>query len=179
MRMSISIPEALKARMDRVREDVNWSSIACRAFEQKLGEIASRKERKNMTDLIERLRASKLQQESDLFKDGFEWGKEWAKNEATAKQLERLERMYNRLSTEPIHDWQRFFRFDADRPYATYELFYFELAPDDKSRTQAAAREFWEHAAGDDGDRDIQEGEWVRGFAEGALDIWNHVKNKI
>ncbi|MHC4179286.1 MAG: hypothetical protein ACYSWU_17370 [Planctomycetota bacterium] len=38
---SISVPPDLKRRMDKVKEPVNWSAVACQAFEQKLAEISA------------------------------------------------------------------------------------------------------------------------------------------
>ena len=58
-RQTVSIPIVLKQRMDKVAEPVNWSAEAGRAFEAKLAEISSRKEKQNMADVIQRLRASK------------------------------------------------------------------------------------------------------------------------
>ena len=56
-RTTISIPPDLKARMEAVDEPVNWSALACRAFEQKLAEIIKRKGSSNMNDVINRLGA--------------------------------------------------------------------------------------------------------------------------
>ena len=39
---SVSVTPELKARMDKVKQKVNWSAIACRAFEAKLSELANR-----------------------------------------------------------------------------------------------------------------------------------------
>ncbi len=36
----ISVPYKLKQRMGKVRENVNWSAIACLAFRKKLDKIA-------------------------------------------------------------------------------------------------------------------------------------------
>jgi hypothetical protein len=35
-RMSITVPAELKARMDQVDADFNWSSVAARAFEREI-----------------------------------------------------------------------------------------------------------------------------------------------
>jgi len=177
-KMTIYVPDNLKERMDRIKEDVNWSNIACRGFEQKLGEIASRKEKKKMADAVQRLRAWKHQHESRLFKEGFDWGQDWAKDDASVTQLKRLEMLYNRLSNEPVYNWEHFFAFDANNAYTVYELLYFQLEPDHNGDRESA-RDFWERAVGDDGDTNIQEGELVRGFAEGALDIWRSVKHQL
>jgi hypothetical protein len=39
-RTTITVPADLKARMEAVGEPVNWSAIACQAFEQGLAKIA-------------------------------------------------------------------------------------------------------------------------------------------
>jgi hypothetical protein len=40
MRSSVSIPPELKARMDASTREINWSAVACEAFERKLIEVA-------------------------------------------------------------------------------------------------------------------------------------------
>jgi hypothetical protein len=75
MRTSISVPLALKKRMDAAKEQINWSAIACRAFEEKLAEIASRKRRKTLDDVIQRLRGSKQKEEDEQYKIGYEAGR--------------------------------------------------------------------------------------------------------
>jgi len=62
---SSSIPDELKKRMDRVKEPVNWSSLAADAFELKLGEIARRQEEKTLEEVIARLRAHIVEDEMD------------------------------------------------------------------------------------------------------------------
>src|SRR6516225_5119268 len=42
-RTTITVPPDLKARMEAVEESVNWSAIACQAFEQRLAEITRRR----------------------------------------------------------------------------------------------------------------------------------------
>lgn len=62
MRINISVPYDLKARMDAVRnETTNWSKVACRAFEAQLCAIASTKgtkaERRDRDNLIARIKS--------------------------------------------------------------------------------------------------------------------------
>src|SRR4051812_13093986 len=59
IRTNISVPQELKARMEAVAEPVNWSSVACEAFESKLAEITARRGARDMREAIERLRASR------------------------------------------------------------------------------------------------------------------------
>jgi hypothetical protein len=69
---SISIPSHLRSRMDAVDEQVNWSAIACQAFEQKLAEINKRKELRDISDVVIRLRASRRQFENEQYQAGHE-----------------------------------------------------------------------------------------------------------
>jgi hypothetical protein len=173
VRTTISVPRDLKRRMEKVKEPVNWSAVACRAFEDKLGEIATKKEKKTMEDVIERLRASKRQSDSDDHQWGRECGESWVKDSADARDLERLEALFERSLPG---DWQSFFdsRFESTA-HTTAERFYFEIVPG-ANGDSASAADFWETIAGEDSDLND---EFVRGVAEGALDIWRKIKNQL
>ncbi len=88
--MTIAVRADLKARIDGVKDDANWSAIACRAFEQELAKINSRKGADAVRDTIERLRASKQKADDESIKEGFAAGQRWAKDAAEAEELERL-----------------------------------------------------------------------------------------
>src|SRR4051794_3333556 len=90
MRTSVSVPPELKARMDAVDVAINWSAVACQAFEQKLLEVTSRKGIKDMKDVVNRLRASKQRKEEGRFQEGYAAGESWAKESAEVEELERL-----------------------------------------------------------------------------------------
>ena len=51
VRMNISLSQGLKRRMGVMKDEVNWSAIAARAFEEKLAAIATAKEKKSMDDV--------------------------------------------------------------------------------------------------------------------------------
>ena len=90
-RTTISVPRDLKRRMDAVKEPVNWSALACRAFEEKLAEIATKKEEKSMADIIQRLRTTK----PDLiYQQGQADGRRWASEQAQYEDMLRLEQLY-------------------------------------------------------------------------------------
>src|SRR5262245_16856118 len=91
-RTTITVPQDLKNRMDAIKEDVNWSALACQAFEAKLGEIAAKKARLTMNNAaaIERLRALKRKENEQNYVRGEELGCGWAKAEATPRELEQL-----------------------------------------------------------------------------------------
>lgn len=88
-RINISVSESLRERM-REAGDVNWSAVAQEAFEKKLGEIAAARKEKDVKDVIQRLRATKIAGESDDTRRGFERGVEWAKHQATWADLETV-----------------------------------------------------------------------------------------
>ena len=90
VRFNITIPDDLKARMKEVREDVNWSTVAAHAFEQKLAEILKRKGPKDMKSAIERLRASKQRLDNEEYEAGFEAGQNWAMESAEAWELTNI-----------------------------------------------------------------------------------------
>jgi hypothetical protein len=176
-RTTISLPAELKARMDAVGEPVNWSAIACRAFEQKLAEITRRRGVKNVRDIVTRLRASKTRQSDEHYNRGFENGKKWAAEEAEAGELERLAAARDGVG----YDWDRMFDPDtADHnAYGACEHLVFIMRPESDGVRQAAA-DFWEHVAGNDSEtlRWDPDG-YVRGFAAGALEIWDEVKAQL
>ncbi len=68
-RRMVSLPAELNRRMAQT-DGVNWSAIAVRAWEQEFGRLAEQKEEKDVTDIVDRLRASKRQSESEFYKDG-------------------------------------------------------------------------------------------------------------
>lgn len=89
-RMNISVPDELKNRMDNAGNGENWSAIACTAFEIRLGEIAKLKQEKEMSDVIQRLRASKKSRQTEAFSLGEKLGYQWARDRAEFDELERV-----------------------------------------------------------------------------------------
>jgi hypothetical protein len=115
-RTTISLPRDLKRRMDAVKEEINWSAVACRAFEEKLGELAAKKEKKAMADIIQRLRAAKQRGADALYRQGYEDGRRWASERAEYDDLVRLEQFYAKRRAE--RDWEKFFERDHGQPRA-------------------------------------------------------------
>src|SRR5438094_610841 len=98
VRMNISVPDTLKARMDLIVEAVNWSALACLAFEDKIAEIATRKEKKTMQDVIDRLKVSHRANLDALTTEGLECGRQWAMHKASAVELRRIKEQKELLS---------------------------------------------------------------------------------
>lgn len=173
-RSNLSIPVELKARMDAVDEPVNWSAVACRAFELKLAEIDSRREVKSMDDVINRLRASKQQSDEVVHEEGHEAGRQWAMTRAEAIELERLEELYDRWRSDLDRLWNPSPR-DA---YGPGEAFVFTINPEHDG-DRKAAEDFWEERLGEYWESFVFQDGYVQAFAEGALGIWRDVKAKL
>src|SRR5262245_47766624 len=133
-RTTISIPLDLKARMDAAGEQVNWSAVAARAFEEKLAELASRKSAKErtMADVVQRLRASKLKGQDRRYKAGHDAGERWAKNLASAEELERLADFLDTLDCDPSYGREEFFSDYGLGAHSKPELLYFKLDPEEE-----------------------------------------------
>ncbi len=172
-RTTISVPADLKARMEAVEESVNWSAIACRAFEQTLAEITKRRGARNMKEVAMRLRASKRKSETEQYNEGFEAGKTWAMNQAEADELERLVD----LREKNITNWDVLFDQYDSNAYSVAEQMAFTILGKDAEPGRPEAREFWERAIGEDAVSSPPE--LVRGFIEGALQVWEEVADDL
>lgn len=181
VRMNITVPAALKKRMDGVKERVNWSAIASRAFETEIDRIHKQREIEGMNEIAKRLRETKREAEAKkdaMYAEGFEAGKDWAANRAKAIELENMYDNYiNKLGGkfDETNECNRV-RWDTDNipVFMLYVL--------------AGGAEVCEY--GDFTDRtgiwrDVEEHElkdYIReaiGFAEGAMAVWEEVKDQI
>lgn len=175
IRMSVYMSDDLKKRMEAVKEPVNWSALACAAFEHKLGEIAQRKQVKNMKDAIQRLRASMLEEGSENRKRGRDDGADWAEHRAAAKELKRLDAaVQNVLSV-----FDDLFHVDDDNSaYSSGECFVMCLLPDGRFDRDDSS-DFWATNVGDEAEELSREPDYVCGFAEGALEFWRVAKGSL
>lgn len=175
-RTSISVPPELKARMDAVAEPVNWSAVACRAFEDELARITTLRGAKDVKDAIERLRASKRKSEDERYQEGFEAGQRWAIAEAEAEELEHIETLRQRVDS---YNWDDWFENGERDSYGSGDRLAFVVKPEFNGNRQWG-REFWEcYSHRDDWEAMMDTPAFVRGFAEGALEVWGEVKDQI
>ena len=154
-RMNISVPDDVKACMDAAMEPVNWSAVASRAFEIELGEIAKRKQEKDMSDVIARLRASKLESNTAEYQEGHEAGRRWAELDAEFLELNLLDKAEERRGVEGWEwSWNQI-------PHAIGD--------------NQTADEFWE------GIEQIQDKDedYYNGFVDGALEVYEQVADEI
>jgi hypothetical protein len=175
VRQNIAIPANVKRRMDRVREPVDWSAVAAQAFEAKLDELAAGIEGRMLHEVIERLRASKAQLQNGDFREGRIAGRKWAEKHADARQLLRLARWRDRTG----HAWEDCFITVRGQAFCAGEIFAGTIIGEDANRQ--SMRDFWTSALPNYDKRHgrYTNDDFVRGFAEGALDVWDRVKDKL
>jgi hypothetical protein len=167
-RMTISIPNDVRKRMERVKDAVNWSAIAAGAFEHKLGEIASKQKEKSMENVVARLRASKLTHASHQNKEGYDAGVRWANDTADYDDLVRLRDL----------EIDEFFAGQPKAPYSASDYLAFAILDIDVEGTDRGGnREYTERLWGEQDERD--EEEFCTGFCEGALSVFNKVAGQL
>ena len=177
VRTNISIPRALKQAMEKVKEPVNWSRIAATAFEQRLAEIAARKQSKSLDEVARRLRLSQQRttKMSLLFREGYELGRRWAENQASVEGLTRLEELKDELGT----DWGSNFKTTSEDRASACQLLAMRLHPEwEEAEDWTLARDWWKEV-GDGEEKKAYQADYLRGFAEGALDLWSKVKDLV
>lgn len=155
-RVSIYVPDELKARMDEAGDSVNWSEVARPAFTAALAAFNHRKGQ-NMESAIERLRASKElseKQDQDIGK---------AEGRMVAKDLLDYD---NLVALSKVN----FDQVDEDNAYA---LLKGALDPNNEE----SPREFNEMYFTNDGAE--VSGAFALGFIEGAQEFFDEIKDKL
>ena len=172
VRTTISLPDDLKARMDAVTEQVNWSAEAAKCFEKVLGGIAARKSQKDYSDVIARLRASKMKSEDENYDAGHAAGIFWAENNASYPELKRaVDYDTDQIGGQWLAPWR-----GCDWiAFALLGLDVQELLNDELEERSDA---FWAPAGGAQS-VDSMGNEFLIGFIEGAVQVWNQVRNQL
>ncbi len=158
-RTNFYIKDEVRERM-REASHVNWSRVASAAIEAKLAELNREKEIA-MTDqqVVDRIRASKNMQEDTDQKEGFDAGVQWAKLAAEWRHFERLSKINSADSPDDYPgDW----------------LWETVIGPDEGSRPR---RDDVEALFGE-GIADPSHS-FVEGFIEGALTVFENVKEQL
>ncbi len=127
---------------------------------------------------INRLRASKQECEAADYQCGCELGKRWAKKAAKASELQLLEQLRDELEAQPQYGWDDYFESQENAVYGTDEELFFALHPEDDKDRQGA-KEFWESAVGNLLQQAAFSGSLLKGFAEGALEVWLSVQDEL
>lgn len=153
-RITVYVPDDLKAQMDEVGDDLNWSAITQRAIRDEIVTHAIKRRPTDMTNVIERLRASKQRLAQNETASGKECGATWAKTTAEYDELSRIATA-EAISDIGLDDLCRLLDPDDEMDAADWE-------------------EFWERH-GDGRPTDA----FAEGFAEGAAEVFHEVADQI
>ena len=153
--MNFSIPDDLKARMDTV-DGVNWSALAREAFNRKLVQINARKDDPTMEDVAARLRSTRAQ----TAEKGKALGRAWATTDATEDELEALE-----THSAKVDAWTALSLDHVFMMVARWDR-------DENGCCVSEAIEWWDGVGGHKDPSDVT----LRGFIDGALEVYNEVK---
>lgn len=197
-RRSVSIPINLFRQMAR-ETMVDWNKVAVDAFEKKLADVTKLAETAHLVDtaripndpkpvtpakepegkpseladVIQRLRASKVTLKRKGYPEGFAAGEEWARTKAEAGDLMALERFRDGMLDR---EWNTFFEFN-NTIYTYAEALVMSIHP--HIGEVSGARKFWVEAIGEDREDDLDNPIFLKAFAEGALRIWQSVKDAL
>jgi hypothetical protein len=170
-RMNITIPQRLKAQMDKLAEQVNWSNVAAEAFQRKIVEVQSaRKRTMTKEKLIDRLRKAG---KDDLrgYETGHAAGRSWAETKALPRHLRNLERIQEKGFDEVYKDDE-----DPGSPWGPADMLALNI--DEGIMSLDQCREFWKEACEGDASL-IHSRDFARGLVAGAAEVWEEVKNDL
>ncbi len=171
-KMSIYVPDEMKARIDEAGDRANWSGIAQRAFGVELNHLESVKEIGSMTDVIERLRASKEKNAEASINDGRKAGRNWAMRWAEYDALKRVAALNADLLLEIYEE-----------PEIAARAIVIEAVVGDRDETRDILKRGSDTAELFSVDEDMIDAtltqEWLAGFVEGAQAVWYEIADKI
>ncbi len=159
VRLSISVPDELKAEMDNIETRVNWSAIAQSAFAREIG-LQKRLEVGEMEQVVERLRASKEKSVDYDFDLGKKNGGEFAQKYADYSDLRKINEIDVDNLSESDKDLNLRFLVDAlwGSEVDRWEVEGFLESHLSADRTSAAE---------------------IKGFVVGVQDVWDQVADKL
>ena len=194
-RTTITVPRDLKRRMRAFHGSVNWSAVACRAFSEKVDELSLSEKAQSMDDVVSRLKRLKAElSEGEAYKHGHAAGRDWAMNQALPDQLERIESFRNSTAD---NEWLATFRTRKGardlalsilgKPLDGGDEEHPRRRPGRKRRRRLDASERHEHRGRpavqfwrslvEPGD--VTDTDYFRGFAEGAIEVWRDVRDRL
>jgi hypothetical protein len=178
-RMNISIPDALYARLDRLRDRVNASRVCAGALEKELDMIEARPA--STDPEIEQL-VARLQGLRERWYDrGRQDGKRWAVGSATREELYRFTDEYHGEAAEELV--QIFLRSEhGPRPWESAGVDFAASLQRWLDTDEGDARP----GAGDDGDHvgaaarpQVDEASYIEGWRDIVVEIWKAVSPRL
>lgn len=129
-------------------------------------------------EMIERLRGSKQAALAEAYSNGQDYGREWAEKKAEWVELTRLAKL--RDQQRPESNWEYFFDQDNGSAWGPGENLHHQIMGGDEvygNPDRKEAAEFWEYLGVPEEDQ--FDGEFMRGFADGAIDLFEMAKPKV
>jgi hypothetical protein len=160
-RLSIYVPDDLKAAIDKVGDKVNWSELVRPALWAGVKATQYRKAH-DMTEAIERLRASKIEAVTEDRAEGQQDGRNWAENSATFTELRALTKLNDHSEA-----YER-------RDDGAMRMLMEALNP----RGELSESEIFEECFGDRAEVDLTE-DYVWAFIEGATGFFREVRHQL
>ena len=154
-RVQVYVTDEMKARMDALRDRVNWSELAQAAFERGIA-AAEMPEDPNIDQVIERLRASKAASWEINLKHARERGREWARKRASYDKLKTVSRL--RLTEQGTYAHQ-FDRLTFEEDSGDMGGYFYEICLPNNDP--------------------MPPDDYVEAFVEGVKDVWAQVGDKI
>ncbi len=158
-RMSIYVPDDMKAEIDAIGERVNWSNAAQAAFGVEIQRNKWPQEPK-MEQVIDRLKTSKQTFQAQEIGRGKQEGRNWAMKIATYDLLRKISRIeVQKFFDEGGEEGELYLYVDRKTgtdPHSWQESFWFD--PDSNTRPSD---------------------EYVIGYLEGAAEVWTEVADKL
>jgi hypothetical protein len=157
-RVSISVPDEMKERMDALADRVNWSEAARSAFEREIT-AATMPDDPDIDEVVERLRKSKADSWQANLKKARDEGREWAKKHASYNQLKEVAR----LKFTGRSYWKQFDEATFEEDSGDWGGYFYERyeAPPGAEPVP------------------MPPDEYVEAFVEGVKDVWLQVADKI
>lgn len=152
-KVSIYVSDEMKRQMDELGNQVNWSQIAQLNFAHAISTQTAIRNR-DMTSVVERLRASRNTYEQQHTAGGFKDGREWAELRAEYDELR---------SFGDIED-------SLDNFGSGYEALH--AAVGEEGMPEHHTIDMWF------GGEKVTS-EYVRGFIQGAAEVWKEVKDQL
>jgi hypothetical protein len=174
-RVTITVPAAVKKQMDEISESVNWSAVAAEAFQRKVNEIRTRRN-KTVTKqmVIERLKSAG-KEDPKGFEAGREFGRTWAEEKALPRYLRKLAK-----GVEYAFDRHAFAEGqDPADPFSEPWPLSARLAFTIAGGQFNEWKEFWQKAIGSNGHHRMDGEDFARGFIAGATEVWEDVKDDL
>lgn len=169
-RVSIYVPDEMRADMDALGDRVNWSAVAQEAFAARLGRAKQMESR--MVDVIERLRESKLKDERYARERGRLVGRKYAERVATYRELEALAAFRPALSNGFTYT-----------PLILQVYGCIDLANGvtdaDHPNSDSARNWLDDHITDGEPAPVLLSDEHLSGWLDGVREVWDEVKDKI